>query len=122
MAPQPPPDLNLAELVELDIANGFESIFPAIGGFSIAEPFAGTDEVSNDRLGVVAWEWDGQDTLGFNGLFPTDKPVTVRGVTVVEQRGAEGPLFHRYIDWIGVVGQLGLAFVGRPSIAALGDN
>jgi hypothetical protein len=71
--------------------------------------------MSEAGIGALAWEWTGVDMVGFNGLAPTNRRVLVRGVTFVEDDDKERT-YHRYIDWIGVVGQLGLGFIGRASL------
>jgi hypothetical protein len=116
MAPLPPLD-QVTSLVEDDTVACFQGVFPPTEGFAIAEPFTPTEgDVSNGRLGALAWTWSGQDTVGFNGMGPTGQDIVVRGVTVVEVRGEDDLLYHRYIDWTGVAGQLGLGFIGRTSV------
>ena len=48
----------------------------------------------------------------FHELFPTGRDLTINGVTVVEMRDGEA-VFHRYVDWIGVLTQLGLTVSQR---------
>jgi hypothetical protein len=115
MTPQPPLD-NVASRVEDDTTACFGEVFPSAEGFAVAEPFASTEgDVTNGTVSALAWTWSGRDTEGFNGLGPTGEKIVVRGVTVVEERAGE-LLFHRYIDWTDVAGQLGLGFVGRTSV------
>jgi hypothetical protein len=48
------------------------------------------------------------------GSFPTGNPVTVDGLTIVEH-GSDGTLrMRRFVDWLNVYAQLGMAFEGRP--------
>jgi hypothetical protein len=110
-------DADLVTLVTDDVTEGLKVVFPAEGGFDVGPPFRREDEsVANGRVGVVGWTWRGVDTIGFQGYKPTGAVVEVRGVTVVEFDAEDGAtLFHRYVDWLDVIGQLGLSVSGRPT-------
>jgi hypothetical protein len=91
------------------------------GGFTLAEPAAFASELAiqdqEGRVAAVAWEWKGADVGLFDQqrFFPTQEEVTVRGVTLVSE-GPEGPLFHRYIDWLDVFTQVGIMVSPRPIV------
>jgi hypothetical protein len=108
---------NLSTLVSDDVTAGLGRIFPAEEGFDVAMPFRREDEsVTNGRVGVLGWTWHGRDTLGFHGYRPTGAVVEIHGVTVVEHDAdRDETLFHRFVDWLDVIGQLGLGVSGRPT-------
>ena len=69
----------------------------------------------------VAWAFDGIHTEGgvLNGLPPTGRDVRVQGLTVMgpgRDRDEYGFEMWRYIDWIGLYSQLGLAMNWRVPI------
>ena len=70
-----------------------------------------------DNAFGVAWEYDGIHDIpsAFNGLPASDRPVTVRGFTLIgpdpSRRGRVQ--IRRYVDWAGVFGQLGLTLNWR---------
>ena len=49
---------------------------------------------------------DDEDVGIFKGMFPTGRPMTIRGVTFVDRSSGE-PQYHRYIDWADALTQLG---------------
>ena len=68
----------------------------------------------------VEWIWTGRhddDGLdgAFNGIAPSGRDVTVRGVTLM---GVEDDQFklRRYVDWAGVFAQLGLTLNWRTPV------
>lgn len=67
----------------------------------------------NQSFAAVAWTFDGVDSKGLWGLAPSQKPVRVRGVTVVDAATDHPNRVHRYIDWVDVMAQLGLSVHGR---------
>jgi hypothetical protein len=102
-----------AELIGNDVTASLGKFFTATAGFRRPEPFAG-EPISNDTHTAIVWEYTGVHTEPINGIRPTRREVTVRGVTIVDHSGKE-PAFHRYIDWAEVMGQLGLTVTGRPT-------
>jgi hypothetical protein len=90
-------------------------------GFSVPEPFAfvGESGLRNEEgsVAVVPWEWRGVNGEGLFGLDPTFAPVTVRGTTIVAEPREGGELvFSRYIDWLDVLAQAGVAVYTRPIV------
>jgi hypothetical protein len=74
------------------------------------------------QTSAVAWRYYGIDDKGVNGLAPTKNEIVIRGVTVfapANDATGEGSLYHRYIDWLDVYAQLGLALGGRPVVDPL---
>jgi hypothetical protein len=79
-----------------------------------------------DDRDMVQWEYDGvagRDFLELGG-DEVEVPVTVRGVTFVylEPEESEQPFFVRYVDWIGVYGQLGMTISWRRPIPGAPDD
>jgi hypothetical protein len=108
--------IDVAGVVQRDTVACFKEVFPDGPGFALSELFASTEgEVTNQHLSALGWTWGGRDTVGFNGLAPTGREIVVHGVTIVEVREGDDPLYHRFIDWTHVAGQLGLGFIGRTS-------
>ena len=67
----------------------------------------------NDRVATLGWTWHGIDRA-FRGSEGNAVEVNVRGVTVVHRDGGNGvPLFERYVDWLDVLGQLGIGVASR---------
>jgi hypothetical protein len=73
------------------------------------------------RLGEAAagteWSFDGrhdQDDV-FNGIRATDRPVVVRGFTILSIE-EERLKVRRYVDWAGLYGQLGLTVNWRVPV------
>jgi hypothetical protein len=51
----------------------------------------------------------------FNGIRATDRPVVVRGFTILSIE-EERLKVRRYVDWVGLYGQLGLTFNWRVPV------
>jgi len=110
------------DLVREDVSRGVGLWFPLRDELEItmAGNVEGTDFVT------VRWVHRGENRDGstdsggdnpFLGLARTGAPIDVHGVTLVEDRGSDAPLFHRYVDWVGVYDQLGLAVSGRMVVS-----
>jgi hypothetical protein len=79
----------------------------------------------------VEWTWRGRHNkvlpdnlvpeepleLPFNGIAPSDREVTVHGVSLM---GVEDDQFmvRRYVDWVGVYAQLGLTLNWRTPVSS----
>jgi hypothetical protein len=98
------------------------------GGFALAEPATFTNELPiqdpDGRVSVVVWEWKGIDVGLFNDperdehrrrIAPSGAEVIVRGVTLVTET-EDGPLLHRYVDWLDVFSQVGITVSPRPIV------
>jgi hypothetical protein len=68
---------------------------------------------------AVEWAWDGvHDRPGtFNGLSPTGRPVTVKGVTMLGLEDGRVRVW-RYVDWAGLFAQLGLSLNWRVPVSS----
>ena len=108
-------------LVRDDVALGVGRWLPALPGEELEIGVAGTvDGPSGTPFTTVQWVHRGRNEGPrdpFIGLAPTGAEVEVHGVTLVEDRGGDEPLFHRYVDWVGVFDQLGLAVSGRLHVS-----
>jgi hypothetical protein len=108
-------------LIRDDVEKSLKRYFSPTDGFTIPEPFIGAQPIANQTHTAVVWEYAGVHTHAFHGIEATQRSVVVRGATIVDQSG-ETALFHRYIDWSEVMGQLGLAITGRPAVDAPFDT
>jgi len=75
--------------------------------FAVVEDLRGEEMLTNGNVTVVPWVYRCRHVGDFNGLFPTQRELQIDGVTIVDDRGGE-TLLRRYIDWGGVIAQLGL--------------
>jgi hypothetical protein len=72
---------------------------------------------TNGRTSVVPWEFDCTHANAFLGIPSTGRDITIRGTTIVVDRGgdgADGLRYHRYIDWAQVMTDLGVQATFRP--------
>jgi hypothetical protein len=84
----------------------------------------GTGDGADDvREPTAVWVYTGRHTGPFLGFVPTGAPVTITGVTVF-RRPEDTPSgdveCHRVIDWLDVLGQIGVTLQSR-SVAATVD-
>jgi predicted ester cyclase len=80
--------------------------------FRVAERFKEADVISNASVVAVPWSFSCRHTGDFHGLFRTGRDLQIEGMTLVDSRGG-APMLHRYVDWLGVIAQLGLEVSGR---------
>lgn len=104
------------ELVRQDVAAGVGNWLPEVADLEVA--LAGN--VGDSAFVAVRWVHSGRNEKAprgsddpFVGLARDGTGIEVHGVTLVEDCGAEVPLFHRFVDWVGVYDQLGVALSGR---------
>ncbi len=117
------------QLAAGDLAPQLLAWFPPLDGevFSIREDHSGR---AGDAGAIVEWTYRGvhrsetdKPTTEFNDTVATGRTVTVRGVTMmtVEPRseGDGEPVFRfaRFIDWIGVLGDIGATINWRLAVA-----
>ena len=75
-------------------------------------------------VSVLAWEWGVRHVGSLQGTPATQRDVTLRGMTVVDDRSGER-LLSRYIDWLGLYAELGALSIARPLVEdrkAIEDN
>src|SRR5665213_1161116 len=116
---QPRDVADVQDLVAMDVEQGIGRYFAATDGFIPLPGFTESGPISNDRYTAQMWEYRGVHSAAFQGISATGNPVVVRGVTVVDGRDSNDPKFHRYIDWLEVMGQIGLTSTARPAVAEL---
>ncbi|HUQ40662.1 MAG TPA: hypothetical protein VM030_10960 [Acidimicrobiales bacterium] len=108
-----------AALVRRDVELALVEAFPADddGGFRLVDVGGNDDRpLTNETATVVPWTWSGvhRGRTDLVPYAPTERPVTVEGVTVVTE-GVEGePEFRRFVDWLGALGQIGVSLTDRP--------
>jgi hypothetical protein len=111
-------------IVQKDIIAGLGGVFTAdneedddddMNAVRVADRFRDEEVITNELVAAVPWVYRCRHTGDFNGLFPTGRSLEVKGVTFVDRR--EGQLLlHRYVDWEGVIAQLGLSVSWRVPV------
>jgi hypothetical protein len=105
------------DIVRKDLVAGLSEAFspePDKEPFVVAEPFRGEQTIDNERVYAVPWSFRCVHTGNFQGLFRTGRRLEIEGVTLVDRR--EGVMLHRYVDWAGVIAQLGLTVSWRVPV------
>ena len=106
------PNQEIVRIVLDDVTHGLGGSFGPRGGDSSDEPVIihpDLDDGDQTLLNITAVPWiyrcvhDGD----FQGMFITGKELEIHGVTLVDGRG-DTQVLYRYVDWLGVVNQLGL--------------
>lgn len=109
------PDRAIA-LAREDIDGGVGRWLPASAELQVEL----SGQVGDSAFTAVRWVHRGTNTGTddpFLGLAPTGDEVEVHGITLVEDRGDGEPVFHRFVDWVGVFDQLGMAVGGRLTVS-----
>ena len=108
------------DLVRRDVDAGVGSWLP--GAVDLEVSLAGN--VADSAFVTVRWVHRGRNEATgsgtddpFIGLARNGAELEVHGVTLVEDRGEDEPLFHRFVDWVGIYDQLGLAVSGRLAVS-----
>jgi hypothetical protein len=102
-----------------DLKSGFERIFQEVEPLRAVGLFA-DESVGADNFTVLAWEWPVQH-IGHLQLTPaTGKTLTIRGVTLIDDRGPER-VFSRYIDWLALYAEIGAVTIARPPVDSRED-
>jgi hypothetical protein len=107
------------EDVQRDIASGIEKVFAPAEGSIVEPPPELVAHLEGTEAAVVAvpWVYRCVHVGDFQKLLPTGREIEMHGVTFVNYtQGEENPTFHRYVDWLGVVNQLGLEVSWRAPI------
>jgi len=108
-------------IVQKDIIAGLGAAFEAVNerddsdAVRVADRFRDEEVITNEAVTAVPWVYRCRHTGDFNGLFPTGRLLEVKGVSFVDRRGGE-LLLHRYVDWEGVIAQLGLSVSWRVPV------
>jgi hypothetical protein len=107
------PNAEIAQIVKEDVVYGLQGVFGRRVEFDeepvIVNPALddGDAEQPIQSLTAVPWIYRCLHDGDFQGLFRTGKELEIHGVTFVDGRGGS-QMLHRYVDWMGVVNQLGL--------------
>jgi hypothetical protein len=107
------------ELVAEDVAGGLEKYFTPTKGFSVPATAKALPPISDGHYTVVSWEYRAKHTSEFQGIKATQNNVVIRGLTVVDHEASGGPLYHRHVDWLDLMSQLGVSSTQRPAVAKL---
>jgi SnoaL-like polyketide cyclase len=104
------------EFVRDDLTTGLAGVFEPLDDsdetFGVREQLESQEVIANAAVAAVPWVYRCRHVGEFQGLFPTGRELRIDGVTIVDRSGGE-PLFYRYIDWAGVIAQLGLTVSPR---------
>jgi hypothetical protein len=76
--------------------------------------------ITGGAFTAVEWAFQCQHTAPFAGVPPTYRELTIYGVTIVRQRG-EKTTFRRYVDWSGVMSELGVTASFRPAYERINE-
>jgi hypothetical protein len=76
----------------------------------------GLSAIANENSAVVVWQFTGRHTGEFQYIEATGRDVVVQGCSVISP-GGDGFELRHYINWVGVLGQLGVTFT-RPLLPA----
>jgi hypothetical protein len=111
-------DTLAAELVIRDVLLGLGDSFQSDDGPRITDA-----TLSNGESTAVTWEYECVHSGLFQGLNPTGKRLTIRGITIIANHldDEKGASFARYIDWSQVMTDLGMYASYRPTIATTTD-
>lgn len=101
-----------------DVVDGLKDTFTqrdedTADSFRVNVRFEEEEEfIGDNRIVAVPWTYYCRHTGDFHGLFRTGRELQIEGVTLVDYRTGV-TLLHRYVDWAGVIVQLGLEVSGR---------
>jgi hypothetical protein len=114
------PNGEVVQLVQEDVLNGLRGMFGPDGKPEEAvkvNPNLDDDGalIGDERLAAVPWIYSCIHDGDFLGMFRSDLPLQIHGVTFVDNRKGE-TLMHRYVDWMGVANQLGLEVSTRVPV------
>ena len=105
------PNNEIVQIIRDDITSALQGMFGTRVDFSeepvIVNPQLDDGEQPAQNLAPVPWIYRCVHDGNFMGLFRTGKELEIHGVTYFDNRVGRQVL-HRYIDWLGVVNQLGL--------------
>ncbi|MEO7428419.1 MAG: hypothetical protein ABIY48_03455 [Acidimicrobiales bacterium] len=112
-------------LVARDTELGLADAFAPTEGFRVVRPAErdelamadGSEEpITNGQATAVAWTWSGVHKERSERIpyTPTGRDVEVHGLTVVTEASDGSPRFHRYVDWLSALAQIGVTLSDRP--------
>ncbi len=110
--------------VEADLAAGFGEV---LGEMHFGRDLHGSTLEQNelfatsDQLVVVPWVLRGTHVGEFLGVPPTYVELELRGTTFVQVAGSGDEAdwtYHRYVDYLGALHQMGVTTTSRPALTA----
>ena len=113
------------EIVEIDITEGFAAMLTPDGDspFTIGLGDSGlvpsATVAASDDVIAVPWAYTCKHTGTFVGIPATQVTLSLVGVTFVHVAVEMAPQewqFHRFIDYIGALHQMGVSAVARPAL------
>jgi hypothetical protein len=112
------PNKEIFRIVADDVTQGLQGMFGSRAEFD--EPVIVNSDLDDgdqpiQSLAAVPWIYRCVHDGNFQGLFQTGTELEIHGVTFVDNRGGQQQLY-RYIDWLGVVNQLGLEVSWRVPV------
>lgn len=110
-------------IVQRDIVAGLGEVFTAVkaddgddvDAVRVADRFRDEEVITNELVAAVPWVYSCRHTGDFNGLFRTGRSLEIKGVTFVDRRDGQ-VMLHRYVDWEGVIQELGLSVSWRVPV------
>jgi len=106
--------------VQRDIEKGIGHIFGPFEESAVSIPEELEKhllELNEATVVAVPWIYKCQHIGIFQDLLPTHRAIEMHGVTFVNySQDGDNPVFHRYVDWLGVMNQLGLEVNWRVPI------
>jgi hypothetical protein len=105
------PMIDAQTLVTEDITHGLREAFEPVGDIVFADEF-GT--LANDDYTAVVWSVHAHHIGTFAGVDATGNEVEITGVTIVRHGVTRDDVaVFRFIDWMTVLGQLGVTINTR---------
>ena len=107
-------DANARALCRADVEPHFREWFTPVEGWQARPSFIippdRDDAPSKAAAAAVEWEWHGRHdkNYAFNNTLATGNEITVRGCTVMAFNEKDVLKVRRYIDWAGLLTQIGL--------------
>jgi hypothetical protein len=106
-------------LVEEDVVRCFGEVLEAAGEFRIGlEGLVSSDGVTTSDSAVsIPWSYPCRHTGRFLDVDPTLIELELRGMTFVQVDGeSDGWKYHRFVDFIGALHQIGVTTTSRPML------
>jgi hypothetical protein len=108
--------------VRKDIEEGFKEVLSSRHDAQFSFGLHGSDLdddsaiATSDDLVVLAWRYPCTHTGPFMNIDATGVDLELRGTTFVDLRSSEWT-YHRYIDFVGALHQIGVSYAVRPVVA-----
>jgi hypothetical protein len=102
-------DASFIEVVQLDARSGLQAFGRGEGEFIAGDGVIPGGQVLRleGMAAALPWRYTALHTGRIFDVAPTEKPVEVRGITIVHREGGAVAI-RRYIDWDHVMAQLGI--------------